>query len=124
MYKRISVSGLAIDFSLYQPFIISIVEMICSSPFSDAAASACVHDIVLAEEEKEEALSWRYKELIPTGPFDSQKESVAAVENYSVRQSFAVSIFSSNRVGTKRVSSLLYAGKALLAIPRWARSRY
>ena len=49
-----------------------------SSPHTDAAASACVHDIVFAEDE--EALSWRCEELLPPGPFGSQKEAVAAVK--------------------------------------------
>lgn len=67
-----------------------------SSPNTDAAASTCVHDIVFAEDE--EALSWRCEELVPTGPFGSQKDAVAAVKQYSVRQGFAVSIYRSKKM--------------------------
>ena len=80
-----------------------------SSPHTDAAASACVHDIVFDEDE--EALSWRCEELLPTGPFGSQKEAVAAVKQYSVRQGFAVTIYRSNKNGTKRVFLCCSQGK-------------
>ena len=62
------------------------------------AASTVVIDAIPA------VPSWSCDEVLPAGPFGSQKEAVDTSKKYAISQGFAVRIQCSNLLGTMRIS--------------------